>query len=398
MKRYRPAAIVLLALAFAAGDAWAALTGVRSTPRQAQLVGTAGNVVTITWRVSTTADHASGVMSGGSAIVDPASGAILQQSDVPLNASGAGPFALREVLSLDPRTVRSWTEQGIKRVVVQRMFFDRLTNSFATASVALVLSSSRLEAARQSAAPAELAIASLRLELDAGNNTAVVAAGESLRALLTVQHAGSGMLSGRWQIAEPESSDGVPLFRTVALVNTRLQATQESTLRSPVLPTRRGGRYLVRFCVTSSVRTEASTDAQCPDADLIATAIYHVQVVGGTSVAVVRGLSPDRQAIGDDDRFSWEPVPLAVAYQLQIFELAPAAEEPGVSAAGDLAAPAFVTGMLLDAETSDTPLSALVRSKLRPGQRYLWRVTAHDEAGRMVGSSTEASFVYRPGR
>jgi hypothetical protein len=52
--------------------------------------------------------------------------------------------------------------------------------------------------------------------------------------------------------------------------------------------------------------------------------------------------------------------------------------------------------MLLDSATSETALSELVRSKLQDGQRYLWRVSAHDETGRMIGRSSEASFVYAP--
>src|SRR5690606_24487775 len=99
----------------------------------------------------------------------------------------------------------------------------------ATATAVLVLSPSRLRSAREASA-AELSIVSLQVELGSGNNTEVVGEGEPLRALLVVQHTGSGMLTGRWQIADPESSDGVPIFRTLALVNTNLQATQRSTL------------------------------------------------------------------------------------------------------------------------------------------------------------------------
>ena len=85
-----------------------------------------------------------------------------------------------------------------------------------------------------------------------GNNTEIVSTDEALRALLTVQYTGTGVLHGRWQIAEPESSEGVPFYRTLALVNTNLQTSQRSTLRSPALPSTRPGKYLLRVLVRNA--------------------------------------------------------------------------------------------------------------------------------------------------
>lgn len=380
----------------AAGTASAAIIGARAMPRQASLVATGDNQVSVSWQVSTTPDHSSGVSSTTAAIVDPASGAVLQAVRTTLGANGAGPFALRELLGLDAATVRSWTDQGIRRVVLERSFVDPATGSSSSAAMVLALSRSPLYAPREGA-PADLSIVSLRLELDTGNNSAITTIGESLRASLTVQYAGSGMLQGRWQIAEPESSESAPLFRTLALVNSNLQANQQSTLRSPALPTAHDGKYLVRFCVTSREQRDdagLTGDALCPDADLTVMATYYVQGEAGHGANLIETISPDRRAVSEDSPFSWRPLAGAVVYQLQVFE-------PAQSAAGpndvDRAEPRFVTGMLLGATTSTTPLSELARSKLQAGQRYLWRVTALDEAGRMIGSSVEASFVYRPG-
>ena len=194
---------------------------------------------------------------------------------------------------------------------------------------------------------------------------------------------------------------GVPSFRTTALVNSSLQANQVVTLRSPGLPTARGGKYLLRFCVTAPEESEPiglSGDAQCPDPDLTVTATYYVQDQAGQREAVIEGVSPDRQAVSESSPFSWRPLAGAVVYRLQIFDPAPAdGGGPDPTDQGSRAEPDFVTGMILDAATRNTPLSELVRSRLQAGRRYLWRVTAHDEAGRMIGSSAEASFIYRPG-
>jgi hypothetical protein len=395
MMSYRSLAMLLICTALFADAASAAVTAVRATPRQASLVGSGSNLVSISWQVSTTPDHLSGVASATAAIIDPASGAVLQAFRTPLDATGSGPFVLREIISLDAATVSSWTDQGLRRVVLERSFVDPATGSSVNATAVLTLSQSRLRAARD-AAPAELSIVALRLEFESGNNTAIATIGEPLRAMLTVQYTGSGMLAGRWQIAEPESSEGTPLFRTMALVNTNLQASQRSTLRSPVLPTARGGKYLVRFCATSRTPVGAVDDTQCPDADLVATATYHVQSRGDGGVGLIERLSPDRQIVSERSPFGWRPVAGAVVYQLQIFELAPAAVHSILNEARDNVEPRFVAGMLLDGGTSSTPLSELARSKLQAGQRYLWRVTAYDDAGRTIGSSAESSFVYRP--
>jgi hypothetical protein len=79
-------------------------------------------------------------------------------------------------------------------------------------------------------------------------------------------------------------------------------------------------------------------------------------------------------------------VPGTTTYQLQIFEKLP----------GPDSEPRFVTGMLVPAETTALPLSALVRRKLAAGHAYRWRITAHDADGRLIARSDFASFVVSP--
>ena len=384
MTRHTAATVFALLCLLAAGVASAAITGARATPGQVTLVGSGSNLVALNWQVSTTPGHVSGVSSPFAAILDPANGSQLQRIDTPLNAAGAGPYSLRDLVTLDAATVRTWVERGLTRVIFERSFGDPATGSLISASAVLTLRASRLQAARE-AAPAALSVISLQLEFDSGNNTEIVSTDEALRALLTVQYTGTGVLHGRWQIAEPESSEGVPFYRTLALVNTNLQTSQRSTLRSPALPSTRPGKYLLRFCVTKADDVELTADAQCPAIDLIAVATY--QVRQDEAVRLIGDVSPDRQTVARTTPFHWESVPDAAVYQLQVFEYAAASAEPR-----------FVTGMLVDAKTSATPLSMLARSKLEPGRRYLWRVTAHDTSGHMVARSADGSFVYGPGQ
>ena len=56
----------------------------------------------------------------------------------------------------------------------------------------------------------------------------------------------------------------------------------------------------------------------------------------------------------------------------------------------------YLRAFLLPASTTQTPLSALMRNKLEPGRYYLWRVTAHDQGGALIGKSQEWRVRYQP--
>lgn len=388
--RFALVTALLALLALGSAPAAAAITEARATPRQLTLFGTSGNLVQVRWQVATTPDHATGVSSPGGTIIDPATGRVLLVVNTSLDGTGNGPFVLRETLQVDAETIRIWQADGLQRVVLERSFGDPATGGGAVGRVVLRLSGSQLQALREGA-PSELAVVSVRLEFDTGNNTAIVAQDADLRAGLTVQHTGTGILRGRWQIAEPGSSEAVPVFRTLALVNTQVRAGQRSYLRSPVLPTSRPGVYLLRFCVSGTDPVAAADDAQCPDAGLIVHATYQVHPQAGFRVARIGGLAPDRARLSAAGEFRWNAVPGAATYQLQIFAFTPQAailDEPPE--------PVFVAGMLVPGDAAAAPLSALARSRLEPDRRYLWRVIALDQAGMTIGASADASFLYSP--
>jgi hypothetical protein len=264
----------------------------------------------------------------------------------------------------------------------------------------LSLISSNLRAAR-SATASELNVQGLQLEFATGNNLTLAAQQSELQANLTVVHSGTGVLEGRWQLAEPGSTEGRPLYRTLALLRKNLDNSQRSVLSSPLLPTNRAGRYLLRFCVTNRdmIADSMTVDGQCPIDNLIIQASYQVQGATQTMLGNILGLSPNQQAADEQTPFSWQAVSGAKVYQMQIFELTTAdADLPSSKISTELLEPRFVVGMLLPSDTTNVPLSELVRSKLHSGQRYLWRITAHDESGRLLASSDESNFSYQPGK
>lgn len=386
----------LLGTGLASAQVSPTITDTRVSPSQRQVVANQDNILAVTWQVLAS-PAATPVVSSGALVIDPRNGSTLAVAAGPLNSVGSSPYTFSESVTISATQVDTWLSQGLQRVVLSRTFTAVASGFNRTENMTLVLNSGNLSGLRRNPT-GELSISSLRLEYASGNNLAVVNQNEELKTLLTVYYSGNGLLEGRWQIADPSSSAGNPLFRTIALVRKQLSSAQRTEIPSPALPTLRSGKYLVRFCVTNRelVDDTATAVGQCPSDALLVDAAYQVDGASSEAPQVIGGLSPNQQAIDMNTAFSWQAVPAAMVYQLQIFSLSAHTEFPGTSnSAAEWVEPQFVTGMVLRAATLSTPLSELVRSKLEPGQRYLWRITAHDSAGQLIGASDEASFIYR---
>ncbi len=372
------------------------LSDARVSPQQNRLLADRDNRFTASWQVLAGQGHSNGVVSNSARLINPRNGTTLATVGGTLVASGGGPFTFTEEVQLEAGLVARLLDQGIHQVALRRSFVDPIGGGAVEASMLLQLSRSGLSMTRD-AATGSLSVQGLRLEFSNGNNIALVGMSEPLQVKLILSHSGTGLLEGRWQVAEPGSNDSLPLYRTLALVRRNITTTQRSILKSPVLPTSRTGKYRVRFCVTNRDMDHdgSSATGQCPVEKLVIEAAYQVQGDERMGVTTIRTLSPNREHIYTDTTFSWQPVRGAKVYQMQVFALVPGAS--GLPSAEDQEGtiePKFIVGMVLPAETTRTPLSELIRSKLRPNQRYLWRITAHDETGRLLGISADASFVF----
>lgn len=374
----------------------------RVSPTQRQLFGAQDNFFNANWQVVADSGHSSGVVSSFARVINPANGSELSRINESLSASGSGPFLFSESIGLDATLVDVWINQGLRRVILERNFNDPLGGGSTQATMVLMLSRSNLQAARNSVTGG-LSIQGLRLEFDTGNNLAVTTMDSPLKARLTVIHSGSGVLEGRWQIAEPGSAGGNPMYRTLSLVRKNLVANQRSIVQSPELPATRSGKYLMRFCVSNREFIEGAgliTDSQCPTEYLIVKAAYQVQAlrVGSSSaVASIQGLSPNQQTVDATTPFNWPAVAGASSYQLQLFALASAeATLPSSMLETKNLEPRFVTGMVLPAASTSITLSKLVKIRLQANQRYLWRITAHDASGKVIAISAEPTFIYQP--
>ena len=380
------AVLLALLLCLVGSPSWAVLTEARVTPGRSQIsVAQGGQAFVINWVIETTPIHADGAVSAAGNFVNAATGQpIAPPNAVPVGVpTGAGPLTFPESVVITAAQLDTWRAQGI-RLVGYRRAFVAPGSPTVSAQWLLQIRGSGLEGARE-ATDGEIAVQRMDLVFDEGERIAIVERGLPLKAHVSIANSGSGTLRARWEIADPGSSpDG--FFRVLALVRVPLVAGPATTVPSPALPTQTTGRHVLRFCV------EEVAAEPCANSSTVVQTFY--EVVPDGPHALMRGGMPDDQTIGAGGVFRWPAVDGAVTYQLQIFRPAvrPASEGPG-DARRD---PTFVTGALLPGGVAETRLTPLLRSRLEAGRAYLWRVTAHDADGQLIGRTDLLRFVFRP--
>ncbi len=380
----------LIVLVILGAIAWAPralgdVVGARTLPQRAALVAGVDATIPLTWQVTVDQAGDPGAESATGFLVDATTGAPIAPPVPTLlfSRDGRGVVLFPEVLTIDGAQIAAWLQQGIRRVGYRRTFTSPGSTP-QSAQLLLTVGGSALEGMRDGTA-AQLQIVRMELAFTSGNRIEIADPGSPLTARLTVGYGGSGTLRGRWQIAEPGGGNR-PFFRTLALVRETLAPVQRAVIESPRLPTQVRGRYVLRFCL----ETPDATDEECIDSSSSVQTLY--EITAHENVAEIRSLQPNGLAAGPATPFRWSEVEGATTYQLQIFL-------PGTPASGALESVSeselqFVTGLLVPSGTSQTALSELVRSKLEPGRRYSWRVTAHDVDGRLLARSPMAFFVY----
>jgi len=376
----RNSIIVIIAwLVVQSAPALAAITQVRSAPARATVVTGQDQTLTVTWVISTDTTHTTGAISAFGEFVNASTGVSLDDGNrftVGSNA-GAGPLTYLETVTITAAQVVAWRSQGV-RLVGYRRVFQSAAGVPVTGQWLIDLRVAGLEGARE-APGGELRVQRIDLDFTTGARIAVVDRNARLGARVAIAYSGSGTLRARWEIADP-ASQGQLMYRLLSLVREPLGGGQVANLSYPALPTLTSGRYSLRFCIEQ----DEAPGAQCADTATTVQAIY--QVLPGESAAIIRGVSPANQDLGANEPFRWPVVSGTTTYQLQIF----------IPATMPDTDPQFVTGLLLPGTLSSAPLSELTRRKLVAGQRYLWRVTAHDIDGRLIARSDLAPFVFRP--
>jgi len=367
-----------------------AATKANVQPGQRQLLATQENNFGVVWQIS--ASGSSGVNSPSAQVINPASGAVLATVGGGLSQAGAGPYLLSEFVEIPAASVQDWSRSGLRRLLLVRNF-SVAGGGGIRAQMVLNITSSALRAPRENN-DAELLVQRLNLSFLDNQRVKIVQPGDELKAKVQVVYSGNGQLQGRWQVAEPASTQGQPVYRTLTLVSQYLGAAQQAVLTSPLLPSKSAGKYLLRFCVSNRDMVPADElvlDSGCPIEALTVETVY--QVLGNAEPEATMEASPQSGAVTADSTFSWRGVPGAVVYQLQVFASGPMPVADGESLTQ---APNFVAGMLLPAGVTQATWSSLLLSKLESDHYYLWRVTAHDQSGALIGRSREWRVHYQP--
>lgn len=376
--------LATLVLVMNVGAVFADVTAVTVTPATRPVSASQPTVLNIVWQVTrdalggTTVSSTRGEFSSGSSILGVVPTALTRTQ-----AASNTLYVFTETVTVPPHVLQRAQKQGLPGVVYVRSFTDSLGDSLGF--VLLVYAS-----------PAATGFNVHRLALYYDDRAAIkiIDPGERLRAAAEITFGGTGLLQGVWEIADPATTAGEPIFRTIRTVRQHL-AGETVKLESPLLPTDSAGVYLVRFRITDP--------AVAFDMPVIQ---YFVSARQGSAPRELLVHAPVPGAVlAADTAFSWQRVPNARAYQLLVYAAsrttvpyrpdAGAGESP--AAPSDLAVAALkqnpVTGVLVPAARTRATLAPATRAHLESGTTYVWRVQAIDANGAVIAESPARTVV-----
>ena len=319
-----------------------------------------------------------------------------QTKAVPTGGAAAPPpttFVFRESLRVPVDVVYRAYKLGYRRIYYYRVFNDPPAgSSFGAAAVIDITGSSA----------AGFSITRLSLRFDDDTALRVVDQGSKLGAYAEVSYTGTGQLQAAWEIAEPPSTQGRPVYRTVQLVRRALAGSDRVRIPAPALPTDTPGFYLLRLRVT---------DPQLPVSVDELPFIRYVVARASARTRPPETLRVDVPAPGallaKGTDFAWQAIDGARAYQLELYAKGPASvgdtlpnlgsdggSDGGTDGPGGRGTPAHwrpsgppTAGVLLPGDRTRARLSALSDTHLKSGYVYRWRVLAIGESGQALAVS-----------
>ncbi len=260
-------------------------------------------------------------------------------------------FTFRETVRVPATLLYRAHKAGVRLIYYQRTFDDGYGTQSASTEMRLT-----------SAAAAGFNLSRLALSFEGGWLHRVVAPGEALRPRAVVSFSGSGQFRATWEVAEPATTRGEPVFRPLRSVRRYLTGGGEASIEGPVLPTRSQGTYLLRLRIDA------------PEVGFVLPSLRYVVAPVERALPLLTVRSPLPGAtLTPKTRFQWSPVDEARAYQVEI-RATESVEGPPL------------TGLVATAERQDVTLPLHTRERLKPG-RYYWRLLAIGPQGETLAAS-----------
>lgn len=365
---------------------------VTPTPANAQVTIPSGSTITVTWRVQrdvlsaapdVTIRSARGEFVIGGTVV--ATNAVVLSK---VSESRARFFPIEtftETLRVPPAVAFQMAQNPNLVPVYRRSFND----GFAARAGAV-----RLVPATSTAS--EFDIRRIDLFFEDRSRVKVLPSGERLVALADINFDGSGIAEFEWQIADPSSTRGALVFRRLQVFRRSLAGRGRVTLQSPELPTSAQGLHIVRLVPTDPELRFAVPELKyfiVPRRDATAAPAGQHIVLSGP---------PEGTQITTETEFSWQSVPGAAVYQLEIYPIRPSQPVPPgqVQPIGgallvdpDELASRPITGIVLPADKTSTSLKIYSLAHLEAGRPYLWRIKAISGTGAVIGTSPVGRIV-----
>lgn len=401
MRKPFPILLVLIVL-LSSAPASAEVIQVMGFTSGRAVVGTP-TLVSVDWRVSaasTSPDQSLAIISSEAFVTLEGDTADITAVRVPRPlkrllpppaSAGVQTALFRENLPIPAELIDAALASG-QRLIVVRAFRDQTNSTPVVGQVAVPLGGSNTAA---------LNVSRVALYFPDGAQDKILPPAARSHVLAEISYTGTGRFDAVWEIAEPTSTLGEPLFRTLSAVHRNLLGgLQGLTLRSPALPTAMDGVHLLRLRIVT------------PSGFGAPVVQYYVNAALRPRPPQVRlfAYAPGEGAVyAPETRFHWSPITGAAVYQLEFFALSTPSILDRLPELGSLVGPDPhrdqpgdegrypLTGVMVTGFSSQASLSRLSLTHLTPGQTYEWRVTAYDAEGQLLGASALRSLVIPEG-
>ena len=368
---------ILLFLAVSS-NGWA-VQSVSVSPSK-QTISTASSTISITWTIKGTAPTASTAFSNNGFFIGP-DGSTLGTTGFTETTSSClvTDCTLAESVTIPASVISQALAKGWSYFNYQRTFEQPTGTSSAAVNLVLI------------GAAGTFNISRIGLRFNDYARVKVVSANRPLRVMADISYTGSGTFKAQWEIAEPPSTSGSPMFRNFRTVREQFSGTGRTTLLSPPLPTHHPGKYLVRLTVTDPTLVFTTPEIRYNVGDSTRRQYRRPPLALLKPISVI---APAPGAnIQQKTEIQWRALNgAAKAYRVEVFALG---EKPLPAPGQTIVSPnhrVMVTGIMVKSDIRKTELSSLVRSHLKAGHSYQWRVVAIDGKGEAIGVSATSLF------